>query len=210
MAESEVELLPPVDVVLAARMVMGSIDLDPWSCTVQNKLVKSGRYFNRDQEDLDDICSRDWESLGERRAFLALKGAKPTRRILNKLLQEYRVGRVKEAVIWLQHSESLSRCPWLWNFPVCIPFKRLRPVWFDDEVETFRSFSPSAWSVVIYLPPSDDAEEYHTRLARFSSAFAEKGRIIHDEIQGLGDIDGDGDWEAGFKKATGHAYNYRA
>lgn len=206
----EVELLPPKDVVLSARMVMGSIDLDPWSCTAQNALVQSGRYFNRDQEDLDDICSRDWDSLGQRRVFTALKGATPTKRILNKLLREYRVGRVQEAVIWLQHNESLSRCPWLWNFPVCIPFKRLRPVWFNEDLESFRTFSPSAWSVVVYMPPSDDAEEYHTKLARFSSAFAEKGRIIQDELHGLTDLDGESDWEAGYKQATGHAYNYRA
>lgn len=205
----ETELLPPKDVVLGARMVMGAIDLDPWSSTSQNILVQSGRYFNRDQEELDDICSRDWKSLGERRVFTALKGALPTKRILNKLLREYRVGRVKEAVIWLQHNESLSRCPWLWNFPVCIPYKRLRPVWFNEDFEQFRTFSPSAWSVVVYMPPSDDAEEYHTKVARFSSAFAEKGRIIQDELQGLSDLGGDGDWEAGYKQATGHAYNYR-
>ena len=86
MADDAVELLPPEDVVLGARAVMGSIDLDPWSCTIQNILVQSARYFNRDQEDINDICSREWQSRGERRVFAALKGAKDTKRILNKTL----------------------------------------------------------------------------------------------------------------------------
>jgi hypothetical protein len=201
--KEEADLLPPQDVVLAARSVMGSIDLDPWSCPDQNLLVQSARYFNRHQEDLDDICSRDWESRGERRAFMIAKGAKDTKRLLHKLLREYRVGRVKEAVVWIQHNESLARLPWLWNFPLCIPFKRLRPCWRIDDLDEFRTFSPAVWSFVAYLPPTESSAEYYSKLARFSVAFAGKGRVIVTEDSGSDD------WEAGYRKATGHAYSYR-
>ena len=154
------ELLPPQDVVLNARAVMGAIDFDPWSSPDQNLLVQSARYYNRLQEDIDDICSRDWKSLGEKRCFMLTRGAKETKRLMHKLLREYRVGRIKEAVVWLQHNESITRMPWIWNFPICIPFKRLRPCWRDEEVDAFRTFSPAVWSFVVYLPFRVNQREY--------------------------------------------------
>ena len=94
-----IELLPPQDVVLNSRAVMGAIDLDPWSCPNQNLLVQSARYYNRYQEDLDDICARPWTCRGEKRAFMIGKGAKETKRLLHKLLREYRQGTISEAVL---------------------------------------------------------------------------------------------------------------
>ena len=199
----EIELLPPQDVVLQARAVMGAIDLDPWSCPDQNLLVQSARYYNRCQEDLDDICSRSWDCRGEKRCFMIAKGAKDASRLLHKLRREYQQGTVSEAVIWLQHNESLARLPWIWTFPICIPFKRLRPCWRDEEIDQFRTYSPAVWSLVVYMPPTDNPAEYHNKVARFYSAFSTKGRIVICE-------DDSNDWEKGYLKSTGHAFNYRA
>ena len=198
-----IELLPPQDVVLNSRAVMGAIDLDPWSCPNQNLLVQSARYYNRYQEDLDDICARPWTCRGEKRAFMIGKGAKETKRLLHKLLREYRQGTISEAVIWLQHNESLARLPWIWNFPVCIPFKRLRPCWRDEEIDQFRTYSPAVWSVVFYMPPADTPDQYHYKLARFTQVFKTSGRVIFNE-------DDSNDWEAGYQKSSGHVFNYRA
>ena len=202
--DSPAELLPPQDVILNARAVMGAIDFDPWSCPDQNLLVQSARYFNRLQENIDDICAQDWNSMGEKRCFMLTRHAKETKRLMHKLLREYRVGRIKEAVVWLQHNESITRMPWLWNFPLCIPYKRLRPCWRDEEIDSFRTFSPAVWSFIAYLPPTESTSEYHTKLARFSVAFSNTGRIVFAEDAGSDD------WEKGYLKSTKHAYNYRA
>ena len=201
--DNDVNLLPPVDVALDARAVMGSIDLDPWSSPDQNLLVQSARYYNRHQESVDDICAQDWTSRGENRVFMVGIRAKDTRRMMHKLLREYRVGRVKEAIVWIQNNETLARLPWLWNFPICIPFKRLRPCWRNDDINQFRNFSPAVWSFVAYLPPTESAAEYQSKLARFSAVFSDKGRII------LAEDAGSDEWEKGYTANTGHAFNYR-
>lgn len=201
--KEEAELIPPKEVILNARAVMGAIDFDPWSSPDQNLSVGSARYYNRHQEDIDDIIARDWECRGQKRAFMQCVGAKTTRRLMHKLLREYRVGRIKEAVIWMQNNESICRMPWLWNFPICFPFKRLRPLWYHDELDEFRTFSPALWSFIVYMPPTESSVSYHYKIGRFSASLSDIGRVV------MADDAGDEEWESGYKIATKHAYNYR-
>ena len=203
-----VPIVPPREVVLATRATMGAIDFDPFATVDGNRLVQASRYYNREEEELDDIIARDWDPAGDGRVFIApVGGAVPTRRLLNKLLREYRSGNsVKEAVIWLAHNESLIRLPWLWTFPICMPFRRFRPTWYDEETNEFRTVSPAFWSPVIYMPPIVDfnaGEQSHDKLARFYTAFSGLGRIVHD-TEG-----GSDDWEKSYKAVTGSAFNYR-
>ena len=201
-----VTISPPQEVVLSARAVMGAIDLDPFGTVDGNRLVQSARYFNRDQEDVDSICAREWTCSEQGRVFIApIGGAVPTRRLLNKTLREYRNGsNLKEAVIWLSHNESLTRLPWLWNFPLCIPFRRFRPAWYDDETDMFRTVSPAFWSPVIYLPPVSSPQQYDEKVMRFYAAFSGLGRIVHDTVNGSDD------WEDAYEHLTGSAFDYRA
>lgn len=198
------DLGPPAEVVTQARAVLGGIDLDPYSTPSINQLVLAGRIYDRDVELMDDIIARDWTAGGEQRVFLGPPiGAGATRRLMNKTLREYRAGRVREALIWMGHNETMTRCPWLWDFPVCIPFRRLRPCYYDDELEQFRAVSPSDWSAVVYLPPSDTPALYFTKLSRFNVAFASLGRVIVNEYSG------EDDWCNGYKALMKHPYNYR-
>lgn len=205
----DISLIPPSEVVLSARAVMGSIDLDPYGTVDGNRLVNSARYFNREQEELDDIINRTWLYNADRtRLFVApFGGAQITKRLLNKTLRSYRSGEVTEAMIWLPHNESLTRLPWIWNFPLCIPFRRLRPCWWDDEKETFSTVSPAFWSPVIYLPPTETPALYQEKLFRFQSSFCALGRIILDESTELQRTD---DWEAAYEAVTKRPYDYRA
>ena len=98
---TEVSLIAPQEVVLHARGVLGGIDLDPFGTVDGNRLVQAARYYNREQEDVDEICARSWGGTEKGRVFLApVGGAKPTRRLLNKALREYRSGDIKEVIIW--------------------------------------------------------------------------------------------------------------
>ena len=187
---------------------MGAIDFDPFATTDGNRMVQAARYYNREQEDLDDIISRTWETSGSGRVFLApIGGAVPTRRLLNKALREYRSGEfVKEVIIWLAHNESLIRLPWIWSFPICMPFRRFRPTWYDEEVNDFRTVSPAFWSPVIYMPPIldfDAGEQSADKVMRFYAAFSGLGRIIHDTENGTDD------WEDAYEVMTGASFNYR-
>ena len=96
------------------------------------------RFLDRDKLDLDTVLAKSGSVPGEKRAFVApAHGAQWTRRLANKALREYRKGRIDQALLWISHNESLTKLPWMWEYPVCIPFRRLRPCYFDDELETF-------------------------------------------------------------------------
>lgn len=199
------DLAPPPEVITQARAVLGAIDLDPYSTPTINQLVLAARIYDRDEEPLEHVVTRPWDVSGDRRLFVGPPvGAAATRRLLNKTLREYRAGRVREAVLWIGHNESIIRCPWLWDFPVCLPFRRLRPCYYDDELEEFRTVSPSDWSAIAYLPPSDSAMLFHNRLSRFHVAFSAIGRCVFNEFSG------EGEWEAAYKAVTRRAYDYRA
>lgn len=51
-----VEYYTPVEVIEAARTVLGHIDLDPCSCEAANEVVRADAYFTR----VDDGLRRDW------------------------------------------------------------------------------------------------------------------------------------------------------
>ena len=139
---------------------------------------------------------------GEKRAFIApAHGAQWTRRLANKALREYRKGRIDQALLWISHNESLTKLPWMWEYPVCIPFRRLRPCYYDDELETFRQVSPSSWSAVVYLPPTDP-QMFHARVSRFHNTFFPTGPVIFNEMSGQNE------WEKAYEVGMKKRYNY--
>ncbi|MBG46244.1 MAG: hypothetical protein CMB76_06965 [Euryarchaeota archaeon] len=198
------DLAPPKDVVLGAKSVLGSIDFDPYSTKDINRLVSAARFIDRDEISLEQIIYQDWDCPGDKRVFVgAPTGAALTRRLINKTLKEYRAGRIEHAVLWLAHNEAIIRAPWLWDFPICIPFTRLRPTWWDDELEVFRAVAPSDWSAIVYLPPPHPSNRFQTMIGKFHTAFSHLGRIVFNEYSG------ETDWEDAYKSTKKHAYNYR-
>lgn len=199
------DLAAPAAVIEQARAVLGAIDLDPYTTPINNRLTLAARLYDRDRLDLETVLAQPWEVPGEGRVFVGPPiGAAATRRLVNKTLREYRAGRVREAVLWLGHNETLTRVPWLWDFPICIPFRRLRPCYYDEELDTFRSISPSDWSLVAYLPPSDSADLFHSRLSRFHVAFSVLGRVVFNQHSG------EDDWAQAYRIVMKQPYNYRA
>jgi|TARA_R100001163_G_C5064026_1_gene201482 hypothetical protein len=199
------DLAPPAEVIQGARSVLGTIDLDPYSTPDINRAVIASRFYDRDLETLDSIVHKDWECSGEGRVFVgAPTGAALTRRLVNKTLTEYRTGRIDQAVLWLAHNEAIIRLPWLWDFPVCIPFRRLRPQWWDDELETFRGVSPSDWSAIVYLPPPANPSMFQSMLSRFHNVFGAMGRVVFNEYSGQGD------WDEAYQALYKKPYDYRS
>lgn len=195
---------PPQQVITAARAVMGGIDLDPFSTPLNNRLVTAARIYNCELIDVEEICRREWICRGQQRLFLGTPtGAVISRRLLNKALREYQEGRIKQAVLWFAMPESMIRHPWIWDFPLCIPFRRLRPSWFDDELGRWKPVNAATWSFVVYLPPATPSSEYLAKLSRFCVAFAPLGRTV------LNQFSGEDDWLDAYKIANKKPYDFR-
>jgi hypothetical protein len=199
------DLAPPQELILYARSVLGSIDLDPYSTPLINRLVVAAHIYDRDKEHIDDVIARPWYATGDKRVFVGPPvGAAATRRLINKALREYRAGRINEAILWIGHNEALIRAPWIWDFPVCIPFRRLRPCYYDDDLDRFRPISPSDWSAIVYLPPPTSSVDFHAHLSRFHVAFSAMGRVVFNEYSG------EDDWVHAYQAVMKKPYDYRA
>jgi hypothetical protein len=195
---------PPREIILMARAVLGAVDLDPYSLPIINRAVMAKRFYDRSTMSLDSICAKEWSAPGDKRAFIAAPGtAAETRRLLNKTLREYRAGHISQAVIWIAHNENLTRCPWIWDYPVCIPFRRLKPLYWDDDWGEFLDVVPSDWSAVVYLPPPDTAADFHAHMSRFQVSFSAFGRVVFNQFSG------EADWEDAYAVYMKRTYNYR-
>lgn len=199
-ASARRQLAPPPAVIDVARCTMGAIDLDPYSTAEVNHVVQAARYLERD-EDLEIAAGRHWSPAGEKRVLLAIHSSLVVSRALaEKLLQEYRAGHIRQAVLWLGCNETLAACPWIWDFPICMPWTRLAPTFWDDELEKSHRVTPADWSPIVYLPPATPSEAFTSGLARFHAAAARYGRVILDQWSG------DGRWKACYQAATGREY----
>jgi hypothetical protein len=198
------DLAPPAAVIDVARCTMGAIDLDPYSTPEVNHVVQAARYLERD-DDLEIAAGRHWSPAGQKRLLLAIpSGMTASRALANKLLQEYRDGHVVQAVLWLGCNEALVGCPWIWDFPICMPWSRLAPTFWDDELEKSIRVAPVDWSPIVYLPPAFPSSAFSSGLARFHAAAAPYGRVVLDQWSG------ESRWRDCYRAATGKEYGKRA
>jgi hypothetical protein len=194
---------PPEDFVTASRAAMGGIDLDPYSTKLNNSLISARTIFNLEQQSLDEILQREWGPVGQGRTMVFCpSGMDPNRKMLHKLLQEYRAGRVKQATILLTNSETATKCPWIWDFPVCMPFRRPRVRWWDDELKRFGAYTPPHWGFVVFFPPAE-GEAFLEGLNSFHAAFSPLGRIVFNELSG------DQTWQTHFRQLYRKDYVFR-
>jgi hypothetical protein len=164
----KVEHGSPIDVIEAARKVLGVIDLDPASSKLFNTVVKAGLYYTEKTDGL----KQPWFG----RVFLNPPGcpivpcpAKCTKReehthrgpslaplFWSKLIEEYTADRVASAIYvcfsleQLQNFQSLKTPPT--RFPFCIPRSRL-PFLHEVDGRLVPQTSPTHANALIYLPP---------------------------------------------------------
>lgn len=203
---TKASLIAPIEVVNMAKAVLGTIDLDPYSTTSGNLMTGAARYFDREVLSIDDIIAQDWETSSGKRVFFGVppsSGIVTARRLLHKTLHGYRSGHISQAIMWIGTNEIITRSPWLWDFPICIPFRRLRPCYWDDEVELFRKITPSDWTFVIYMPPCDNPKEFARSLSQFHSCFTTFGRVVMNQYSG------EDDWKHGYEAFMKKKYDFR-
>ncbi len=168
-------LYPTPQLIERARTVMGSIDFDPTSDPVQQVLVNATSVPSLEVNPLQE----HWHG----NVFLAPKGAVRNTRIwLNKAISEYRNNHIKSFVFFTSASEILRASPTLWDYPICIPFKRVRQL--RATKSGFEPVSPSTWNVIAYGPPLEATLNNIDRISLFYSKFRDIGRIIYNEYAG--------------------------
>lgn len=202
MAKTLPNLLPPAHVIEVARCTMGAIDLDPYSNAEINHVVQASRYLERD-EDMAIATGRHWSPGGSKRVLLAVpNGLRRSRALANKLLREYRAGNINEAIFWSGSNEILASCPWLWDFPICLPFRRLAPRFWDDELEQTARVLPADWSAIVYLPPPSPSSAFIDGLTRFHAAASPYGRVVLDEWNS------ESRWQECYQASVGKPYAF--
>lgn len=174
----------PIEIVDAARSVMGGIDLDPATTELVNRRVRASAFYTKEL----DGFSKAWRG----RVFLNPPGGKTGNKSnaalwWDKLVNEYVDGVVTEAIfigftleILATSQDSLG---WIGDFPFCVPRKRIA---FDKEsveidfydgsnppiVSLVPGDSPPHSNVIVYLPATTAGA------VRFHRAFSKFGRVV--------------------------------
>lgn len=102
----------PPEILESVRQVLGYIDLDPFSSRAANKQVKAVKFFTTK----DDGLKQDWHG----RVWMNMPFSKINNpRCVNKLIQEYQIGHVKEALCITFASTSEKWFQPLLAYPQC-------------------------------------------------------------------------------------------
>ena len=154
---------------------MGGIDFDPTSDPVQQVLVDATSVPNVETNPLQE----HWHG----NVWVAPKGAVRNSRLwLNKTINEYRNGYINSFVFFTSASELLRAAPVVWDYPMCIPFRRIKQLRATSN--GFEPVCPSTWNFLIYGPPTDATMNNIDKVTMFYSCFRDIGRIIYSEYAG--------------------------
>ena len=160
-----VEWWTPRKYIDLAIYVMGGIDLDPASCRGANRIVQAPAFYHINGE------HKPWHG----RVWLNPPYGKQTKLFVNRLLQEYQLGHVSEAILLL-NVITMDR-GWfrpLWQFQVCFHYGRVRFTSPDVVSGKIKSVStPPTGSAFIYLGPNTE---------RFAQAFSGVGAVLECRV----------------------------
>ena len=154
------EWYTPAKYIEAARLVMGSIDLDPASCEIANQTVKATRYYTQEDDGLSKAWYGNvWLNPPYGRVF---KGT-GTAAFVARLIRDYEDGKVQQAIILTMMGMYAKWFFRLLEYPVC--FLEEKPLFCTPEgISTVHGFA----ACCTYLGANE---------ARFIDVFSQFGRI---------------------------------
>lgn len=156
-ASDEVEFYTPPKYIDAAKIVLGSIDLDPASSPAANEVVRAGHYYSK----ADDGLKQKWHG----KVYMNPPYGKLGVEFVDKLLEEYKSRSVIEAIILLNtHAVTANWFLPLWNYVLCFVTGRINFYTINGE----SAGSGPIGSVFVYLGSNTDL---------FANAFSEFGPI---------------------------------
>lgn len=186
----EEDWLTPVEYLPYIDALFGDIDLDPCSTELANSQFLRARNFYSKEDDGLNIeipwtgkvylfpptygrCS--WsQARGTWKWGLrgGTSGMTPTGAWFKRLVREWKLGNVSEALMFTINHETLRTLPEIWNYPVCIPTERSNLI---HGKMLYRLSSPVTWGFFVYLPPR--TLEFDPAY-RFREIFSHIGKVI--------------------------------
>lgn len=135
----------PAKYIEAARLVMGSIDLDPASSELANETIKATQFFTKEQNGL----ALPWHG----NVWLNPPYGKTNNQsnqglFTNKLVSDYRDGSVQQAVLLVNFYTGYAWFAPLRELPMCMPDHRVS---FIDSVTNVAGGAAKASSVFVYF-----------------------------------------------------------
>jgi DNA N-6-adenine-methyltransferase (Dam) len=124
------EWYTPSKYIEAARVVMGSIDLDPASCAAANQAVKATRYYD---EEVNGLAQPWYGKVWLNPPFglipvpngAAWQGKSRAGVFIQRLLWEYKEGNIEQAVLLAKADPKQHWFLPLWDFPICFASDRI-------------------------------------------------------------------------------------
>jgi hypothetical protein len=179
-----VEYLPYIDALL------GDIDLDPCSTHLANsQFLRAKKIYTYDEDGLSTL--EPWTGqvylfpptygrcsyIKDRGVWRWGKHLSNSRRAASviwfyRLLREWKLRNVREALFYTTNSEMLRVIQEVWDFPICIPKTRAKLI---HGSLLFEPAIPLYWGFFVYLPPPDFGL---SEIDRFSHIFSNLGRVI--------------------------------
>lgn len=119
------EWYTPAEFPKAAREVMGSIDLDPASCSLANTVIQATTYYTKE----DDGLSNEWKGNIWLNPPYGRVGTSrqigQTELWIEHLIEQYNKGNVKQAILLVNAYLYKQWFAPLWQYPICFPTGRL-------------------------------------------------------------------------------------
>lgn len=146
----------------AAHEVMGEIDLDPASNPLANETVRAARYFTSD----DDGFEQPWQG----RVWLnppygTEQGESNQARWSQRLIAEYEVGNVSEAILLVNAVPGNAWFTPLKNYPICFPDSRIR--FYNAQTEAGQ---PTHSNALVYF--GNNVADFVRVFSRFGAVMA--------------------------------------
>lgn len=170
------EHFTPGSIIGLAREILGTIDIDPFSCAKANEYIKAKQFYGLDNE-LDG-----WEEPWSGNAWINAPGGRSNgksnqKRAWRRLMEQYDCGNVKSA-IFLSFNLDLMQTVQVkqegklpMEFPFCLPKTRIAYL----KPDLSQSMNPTHASAIFFISPKDKREE---ATVKFKSIFSSIGHCV--------------------------------
>jgi phage N-6-adenine-methyltransferase len=150
----------PPEYIIAAREVMGDIDLDPASSDVANKTIQANHYFTRE----DDGLTKEWFG----RVWLNPPFSMPlVKQFADKLIAEREAGRVEQATVIVNNGTDTQWFHALLGAAGILCLLRGRAKFYSPDSDIIAA---RQGQVIFYLGENRET---------FTKVFSEFGAVLH-------------------------------
>lgn len=151
------EWYTPEQYIEAARLVMGSIDIDPASNPIANEVVKADTYYTIDTNGLD----KDWTgNVWLNPPYGRIDGDSNQDIWSTRLIEQYEAGITKQAVLLVNAVTDRKWFQPLWNYTICFTDHRIRFYTPDKQPG-----QPTHGNVLVYF--GDNVQDFVNHFSQF-------------------------------------------